>query len=158
MKIAVEDAIPWSKFGNRATGFAALSIIENGLKYLAPSRTLKFNAGYVDQSEEFFATGSEVKIALTYQTETGISISQNLTIDLQSYSGVLFESFLDPQREVARAIIKAESNRSSRESTKSMTRMFRAVCPSCSEQISSTAKKCHHCLEFLPIVEPQNSI
>lgn len=159
LKIEVEDAIPWSKLGNRPAGFASLSIIENGLKYLAPGRTLKFHAGYIDKDQDFFAAGSEVKIALSYQTESGISMSQNLTIDLPSYSGVLFESFLNPEREVARAITKAEEDRFSRETTKNtMTQMFKAVCPSCSERISSKAKKCHHCLEFLPITDVSASV
>ena len=101
LRIPVEDSIPWRKLGDTPTGLAALVIVRSGLKYLAPGRTLKFNAGYVEHSQNFFASGSEVTINLTYQTESGAAVSQSLTIDLPSYSGVLYESFIHPEREVA---------------------------------------------------------
>lgn len=146
----IEDSIPWREIGKHPTGLSSLAVVKSGLKYLAPGRTLKFIAGYADNSPEFFAAGSEVSIAIRYETELGTYITRNFTIDLQSYSGVLLESFIDPEREVAAAIRDAESNRSSHESTNNiMRKVFQKPCPICGEQISPRAKKCPHCLEFI---------
>lgn len=156
LRISADDSIPWRKLGDTPSGLAELSIIKSGLKYLAPGRTLKFNAGYVEDSPNFFATGSEVKINLQYETEAGLEVQQSLTIDLQSYSGVLYESFTDPEREVARAIRDTERDRSSREKMNSIAgRMFAKYCLTCGEKVSSKAKKCPHCHEFIPTEEPE---
>ncbi|MFA5914335.1 MAG: zinc ribbon domain-containing protein [Burkholderiales bacterium] len=151
VKLSVADNIPWRQHPEFQSGIASLAIVQNGLAYLAPGRTLKFNAGYIENNATFFSAESMVTIGLMYQTETGEQVSREVTIELRSYSGVLFESFVHPEREVARAIRDAESHRSSRESTKNVTtRFFRQACPSCGENISASAKKCPHCLEFLP--------
>jgi hypothetical protein len=146
----IEDSIPWRKIGEHPTGLSSLAIVKNGLKYLAPGRTLKFSAGFADNSPEFFAAGSSVTITLSYETEERATITRDLTIELQSYAGVLFESFIDPEREVASAIRDAESSRSLNESSKNLlNRSFRKLCPICGELISPDAKKCPHCLEFI---------
>jgi hypothetical protein len=155
VRLDIEDSIPWRKLGEHPTGLSSLAIVKSGLKYLAPGRTLKFSAGYADNSPEFFAAGSAVSIALSYETELDVTITRNFTIELQSYSGVLFESFIDPEREVARAIRDAESSRSSHESTNNIMRQtFRKPCPTCWEPVSPRAKKCPHCLEIIP-TEPE---
>lgn len=146
----IDDSIPWRKIGEHPTGLSSLAIVKNGLKYLAPGRTLKFSAGFADNTPEFYAAGSEVSITLSYETEMGETITRFFTIELQSYSGVLFESFVDPERDVAAAIRDAESSRSTNESTNSlMRRAFQKPCPICGELISPKAKKCPHCLEFI---------
>jgi hypothetical protein len=152
VRLAVADSIPWRKVGETTTGISELSIVRDGIKYLAPGRTLKFNAGYVDHSPEFFATGSEVEVVLTYEADNGVTMTQTATINLQSYAGVLFESFIHPEREVAMAIRDAERDRSLHEHTKGMAgRLFRTYCPSCRKKISPKAKKCPHCLEFVKL-------
>ena len=119
---------------------------------MPPGRILKYNAGFVDRGSAFFSENSSVEIQLTYETESNVIVNRDFVIELRAYSGVLFESFTDPERDVAKAIRDAESRRSSHESSKSMIiRIAKKSCPSCGESISPKAKKCPHCLEFLPI-------
>jgi len=150
LRIAVEDSIPWRKLGDVSTGIGSLKIVESGLKYLAPGRTLKFFAGTIERNAESFGAGSEVTIGLAYETEDGSTISQLVTIDLQSYTGVLTESFLHPEREVARAIRDTERDRQSRERSNRLLHTFvQTTCPTCCEQVKPDAKKCPHCLEAI---------
>ena len=151
LRFQVDDRVPWRKLQNYPSGLSELSIVKSGLSYLAPGRTLKFNAGYVENDPGFFAEGSGISIRLTFETEGGVQLEREFTIDLQSYSGVLFESFRDPQREVARAIRDAERDRSSHERISSQSnRFFKKNCPTCGELVSRSARKCPHCHEPIP--------
>jgi hypothetical protein len=152
VRFKVTDNVPWRTMGNFESGFESVSAIKTGITYLAPGRILKYNAGFVDQDPAFFSENSSVEIQLTYETESNVIVNRDFAIELRAYSGVLLESFTHPEREVAKAIRDAESHRSSCESSKSMiTRIAKKSCPSCGESISPKAKKCPHCLEFLPI-------
>jgi len=147
----VRDQVPWRKIGDHPSGITSIVAVQKGISYLAPGRTLKFNAGYVEYDQNFFAEGSSIDIILDFKTEEGIQLHRQFTIDLQSYSGILFESFLDPQREVAKAIRDSERNRRSDESiTSHIHNMFKKSCPSCGELVSSKAVKCPHCHEVVP--------
>lgn len=152
LRFKVVDSVPWRKMGNLDSGFESVSAIRTGVAYLAPGRILKYSAGFVDHDPAFFSESSNVEIQLTYEAESNVIVNRNFAIELRAYSGVLLESFTHPEREVARAIRDAESHRSSRESSKSMiARVAKKSCSFCGESISSKAKKCPHCLEFLSI-------
>ena len=152
VRFKVTDNVPWRKMANFESGFESVSAIKTGISYLAPGRILKYNAGFVDQDPTFFSDDSCVEIQLTYETESNLVVIRDFAIELRAYSGVLLESFTQPEREVAKAIRDAESHRESHESSKSfITSVFKKSCPSCGESISAKAKKCPHCLEFLPI-------
>jgi hypothetical protein len=151
----VKDSVPWRKIENFPIGIKSISAVENGISYLAPGRILKFQAGYVERDPEFFAKGSTIDISLTFRTEMGMSLRRQYTIELRSYAGILLETFRNPEREVAQAIRDAESSRRSRESfTKRTNNLFRKACPSCGELVTPVAKKCPHCLEFIPDEQP----
>ena len=99
----VRDQVPWRKIGDHPSGITSIVAVQKGISYLAPGRTLKFNAGYVEYDQNFFAEGSSIDIILDFKTEEGIQLHLQFTIDLQSYSGILVESFLDPELRVAKA-------------------------------------------------------
>jgi hypothetical protein len=157
VQFKVEDSVPWRKTEGYPTGIQELSIVKNGISYLAPNRTLKFFAGYVERNPAFFASGSAIVVSLTFETEAGTKVTRDLSIDFSSYAGVLFESFTHPEREVAKAIRDAESHRSSRDPIRSIVnRISRHTCPSCGELISPKAKKCPQCHEYLPEASETN--
>jgi len=146
----VTDSVPWRHLGDRPTGLAALPVISKGITYLAPGRVLKFHAGIVSHDDKFFADGSEVQFILRFKSEEGKSLERAFTIELHSYTGILLESFQDPEREVARAIRDSESSKSSKETMKSMVdRMGKRNCPACRELISRKAMKCPRCRHII---------
>lgn len=152
IRFEIVDRVPWRKMQGYAAGLEDLSVVKNGISYLAPGRTLKFVAGLVDRSNDFFSSNSTIEVGLTFQTETGVELRRHFTIDLQTYANVLLESFGDPQREVARAIRDAERGRSS-EARRSRSPLLgtMARCPTCCESVMQSARKCPHCHE--PIAE-----
>ena len=147
----VKDQVPWRKIGNHPSGITAIVAVQKGISYLAPGRTLKFSAGYIEHDPKFFAEGSSIDITLEFRTEDGAELRRQFTIDLQSYAGILFETFRDPQREVAQAIRDSEhSHRSDESVTSQIHNMFKKVCPFCGELVASKARKCPHCHEAIP--------
>ncbi|MDV6343145.1 zinc ribbon domain-containing protein [Nitrosomonas sp. Is37] len=156
IRFDVKDQVPWRKIGDRASGITAITAVQKGISYLAPGRTLKFSAGYVDHDPKFYAEGSTIDVTLAFKTEAGAELHREFTIDFQSYSGILFETFRDPQREVARAIRDSEHDRRSDESiTGWMRNMLKKKCPSCGELVASKAIKCPHCHEVIPESAPK---
>lgn len=152
----VKDSVPWRKLKDFPSGLASISAVQKGIAYLAPGRTLKFQAGYVDYDPKFFADGSTIDIALSFKTESGQTLNRQFTIELRSYAGILLESFRDPEREVAKAIRDAEFHRRSDQSMSTSIRgMFKKSCPSCGEQVSRAARKCPHCHDPIPAEPPQ---
>lgn len=150
VKLKVTDSVSWRQIQGNPTGLSEISVVKHGIGYLAPGRVLKFQAGYVTYDADFFAKGNTIEIEIAFTTEAGKSVTRQFSIDLQSYSGVLFESFSDPEREVAAAIRDAERHRSSHDPIKSMISRFGTKsCPSCGERIPSSAKKCPKCHEFI---------
>lgn len=151
VKFKVKDSVPWQQIQNHPTGLSELAVVKHGIGYLAPGRVLKFQAGHVRYDVDFFAEGNTIEIEITFSTEAKKPVTRQFSIDLYSYSGVLFESFSDPEREVARAIRDVESRRLSKDPLKSIISRFETKsCPSCGERIPSSAKKCPKCHEFIP--------
>ncbi|ALP54167.1 hypothetical protein Tel_14045 [Candidatus Tenderia electrophaga] len=52
-----------------AFGFSEIVGVKNGISYLAPSRTLKFEAGFIDDNKTFTDENSEVTISIEYDSE-----------------------------------------------------------------------------------------
>lgn len=154
VKFKVKDMVPWQQVGSRPTGLAELAVVQYGIAYLAPARTLKFQAGFLRHDVDFFAAGNTIEIEMTFRTESDKTVTRQFSIDLHSYSGVLFESFTHPEREIARAIRDTESRRTSNDPIRSViSRMGTMPCPICGERISNSAKKCPKCHEFVPAAD-----
>jgi hypothetical protein len=150
IRLAVTDSVPWLGIGKRPTGIASLPIVQNGISYLAPGRILKFRAGHVKPDADFFAAGNTIEVELSFSTETGRRLKRQFSIDLNSYSSVLYESFRAPGSEVAEAIRNSERSRSLRESIPEPFFLNATKpCPVCAEQIPAAAKKCPRCHEFI---------
>jgi hypothetical protein len=151
LKFEVKDNIPWRKDQNFTESLETIHPVMNGISYLAPARTLKYVAGYIDNKKTFSELESTVEIKLTYETEAGKKIIRDFVIDIGQYYGVLFESFTNPASEIARAIKDIErTQKSDHGIDKIASRFFKKNCPVCGELINSSAKKCPQCLEFLP--------
>ena len=151
IKFDVKDNIPWRKDQKINQSLETIHPVKNGISYLAPSRTLKYIAGYIDKEKTFSELDGTVEINLSYETENGKKISRDFTIDIGQYYGVLFESFKNPASEIANAIKDVErAQKSSRSSDNFASTFYKKNCPICGERINPAAKKCPHCLEFLP--------
>ena len=77
LKFKVKDNIPWRKDQEFADSLETILPMKNGISYLAPSRTLKYIAGYIDSGKTFSELDSTVEIKLTYETEAGKKISRD---------------------------------------------------------------------------------
>jgi hypothetical protein len=151
IRFRVQDSIPWQKAEKLPSGISFLSVVKNGLAYLPPGRTLKFHAGYVAHNVDAFVSENTVDIELTYDVEVGKTVTRNVVINLGAYAGVLYESFSNPAKEVARAIRDTESRNSTRGfSNEIISRLTKFLCPICKSEIPRGAKKCPKCHEFLP--------
>ncbi|MBI4775887.1 MAG: hypothetical protein HY788_17225 [Deltaproteobacteria bacterium] len=151
LRFEVKDNIPWRQDKDYNRTLETLHPCKNGISYLAPSRILKYIAGFIDNKRTFSELDSIVEIKLNYETETGKEVSREFVIDIGQYYGVLFESFKNPASEIADAIKDVErAQRSNRTSEQSWSNFSKKNCPFCGERISHEAKKCPHCLEFLP--------
>lgn len=150
IRFEVKDAVPWRKMGDHHTGVAALAPIRDGLSYLAPGRVLKYHAGVAGADAEFFAVGSTMDFRITFKSDAGTEQERQFTIELHSYSGILYESFRHPEREVARAIRDAESSKRTDESIRGMfTNLGKRQCPACRKYVSSKARKCPKCQHLI---------
>lgn len=148
----IKDPIPWRTPVGIPSGLNAVSAVKNGIRYLAPGRALKYSAGFLPQDTSMFADGDVIEIDVAYGSDNGRRHNRNIAIDLKSYENVLLESFLDPQREVAKAIRDSSSARSTNSvSSQIVARYTKRNCPSCGEQISRSAKKCPHCHESIAV-------
>ena len=138
----VYDNIPWRKDSGVLQD---LSPIKNGISYLAPFRTLKYDAGYFDWIK-FKEEKRTIEINLIYKTETGKILRKNFPINLLHYSDILYETFKNPNDEIVEAL---KSQRNSSDIKNSLKNFIKKSCPFCCESISPNAKKCPHCHEWL---------
>ena len=148
---SIQDSIQWNVRGESPTGINSLSIVKNGLAYLPPKRILKFYAGDVKDAKGAFPPGSKMHVLLNFENEAGRKIIRRFTIDLASYSEVLYESFTNPAKEVARAIRDTDFGHSSKDRMKGIVElMTKKSCSICGSSIPHKARKCPKCLEYLP--------
>jgi hypothetical protein len=145
----VKESIPWRK-SEYHKGINGLAQIKNGISYLAPSRILKFTVGWLDW-EKLKEFDSNVCFYVRYDDHIGKHHKIDFIIDMGQYEGVLLESFRNPTSEIASAIREFERRFGAEKSISQITsNMFMKNCSFCKEKISPNAKKCPHCLEFLP--------
>jgi len=152
VKFKVQDEIPWRGKDNHAVGFDAIKAITDGLLYLPPGRTFKYYAGIPDWKKVEGQT-CLLKVQVEYEGENSKKrIKREYVIDFAQFENVLFESFRDPNREVAEAIRDAERSRQSHDASRSSSYpefVSKKPCPMCAEMIPRAAKKCSHCGEFI---------
>jgi len=157
VRFKVEEDIPWRQLGSHPVGLNTLNVIKKGISYLPAGRSLKFMAGFPDW-KSIDETNGRMAVHVNYKNEDGNPFEREYIIDVDQYRSILFESFRDPNREVAKAIRDTERDRSSREQSRSMFTRFaeppRKSCPVCAEYIPKKAKKCPKCHEFLPDEPP----
>lgn len=145
IKIEVKDSLPW-RDGLGSDGFNAISIVKHGLSYLAPGRMLKYEAGFPDW-KKVAPNESVVEFTLRYESQ-GRQYSDQFRIDLSEYTGVLVESFRNESSEIASTLHDIERNLRHKDPG-FLQRAMQKSCPFCGKGIPSSAKKCHHCHEFL---------
>jgi hypothetical protein len=147
--IKVRGDVPW-----RGTDrFSQLAVLQNGISYLAPGRTLRFWAGWVDW-EKLKEGGGSIDLSLDFETESGKRLRREALFDLTHYIDVGPDSFQDPAAQIAEAI-KSGIASLSRESKSAspIERLFKRGCPTCGSTISSSAKKCPYCNVWIPSPE-----
>jgi len=154
--LSVSDSIPWRDNSSHG-GFKKLGIVKEGISYLAPGRTLKYIAGYYDW-KELEKSNSNAEFIITFADHTRKKQRIEFMIGMDQYKAILFESFKKPGADIAAALERMESRRSSE---KSMNLFLHGIgkknCTHCGEQIAASAKKCPHCMEFIENKENNES-
>ena len=152
VKFKIQDSIPWMGKEKRAVGFDSIKAVKNGISYLPPGRTFKYYAGIPDWKKTEGQT-CLLEVQVEYESEHGKSkFKREYVIDFAQYQSVLFESFRDPNREVAKAIRDAERSHQSHAASRVIPNfgaMSQKLCPMCAELIPGAAKKCSHCGELI---------
>lgn len=94
----------------RQGGLRELPVIINGVSYLKPGQTLRFP---ISRPRSWPTTPGQqvVAVDITYRNSAGRTFTQSVAIDLSQYLDVLPESFEDPSRAVAKAILDVDSRR-----------------------------------------------
>jgi hypothetical protein len=126
-------------------GMRSLPLTKTGLAYLAPGRTLKWDLGMYD----FNRDADELDMTIQYENASGRTFERKVRIDMSAYHQILFESFRDPMRDVARAIKESERDRRPYAAFSAQPiEILGRRCVMCAEKIHSSAKKCSHCGEL----------
>ncbi len=146
VSLSVVDQVPWTR-----QGLDRILAIKHGISYLAPERRLKYEIGSLDW-KRVRETGGSLRFRIRFETDQGKEVRHDTGIDLTQYVSVTpttFESEAAPVERALRSLERAVEW--SRESSDSIaSRWTHRSCPICGERISAAAKKCPHCLEFLP--------
>ena len=146
--LKVSDDIPWRE-SPHYKGLSNLAPVLSGISYLAPGRILKYTAGHVDWNRDKPITGY-AKFVLGYESSNGARRTEEFSVSLAEYDGVLLESFSNPSSQIAREISRLRDEmRSNQTADKFVSRIFKKNCPYCGKSVSASARKCPHCLEFL---------
>jgi hypothetical protein len=149
----VRDNVPW-KEQPLFKGIQSLQVIQNGISYLAPQRTLKYELGRLDYAILKLENKKTLQICIAFENEKGDAFHNECVIDVSQYSTVLMESFRNGLYDIAETMKAREMRSLSSPSRQNIRQIlldrFKKSCPSCGELISPTAKKCPHCHELVP--------
>jgi hypothetical protein len=158
IRLQVSDNVAWD--GLLEETLANMPVFQNGLSYLAPGRKIRYRVGLFDW-EGVNEGRSLIRANVQYCTSVGRQLSSSFKIDLRLYEGSYAPLLQEPLERIAGSVQEIcylkDREHSAAEAKQIISQIGppRVACRSCCEQISSTAKKCPHCLEFL--VEGQRS-
>lgn len=124
-----------------------------GISYLPPGRSYRWL--FIAPASLFSAEspGHVFEATITYQHGRR-KFKEKVNLDFSSLNGILLRSFRDPMAEVASHL------RSISGSVSKPSRAFLVAtthCPFCYKTVSSAAKKCPHCLEWIAREEGSSS-
>lgn len=130
-----------------------LPFLKDSISYLPPGERYKYRVGQLDV--DFVEENHPVmKFILNY--EDGFdSIQEKIEIKLLDYIHIIQRSFMEPTDGIVNALRGIQSELESNDFSKDITSgLSSKSCPVCGEWILEEARKCKHCLEWLP----ENSI
>lgn len=147
IRFNVRKDLGWLSPNPGKKGIASLNVIRDGISYLPPRRTLRYEVGTVhsikkDEPERVFS------LEISYESN-GQSATREVTIDFSQFGSVLFESYRSPMHGISKSLddIRSEIQRLGKQSP--LTLMTKMACPMCAEQIPVAAKKCSRCGELI---------
>ncbi|MCX5800889.1 MAG: hypothetical protein NTX17_05820 [Candidatus Eisenbacteria bacterium] len=152
VRFAVTKDLSWIRRRTGRGGISDLPVIKYGIPHFSAGRKLKYYLGFPQWKVE--KSGEQcLSLRVTFENESGKQMTQYIDIDMTQFEDVLFESFQDPELEVAKAI--RESGRAEDFRQMSPLRIGlpspKRACPTCGEFVSLKAKKCPHCMEWIEI-------
>ena len=136
-------------------GICDLHPIVNGISYLPAGQRLIYAAGRLGDFKK--AEDAELRIHVSYEDDFGKLFTRTVHYDLRQLEVVLFESFQNTLAGVSTTIREAERETARRNFDNPFKYAGMTPCPSCNELISSSAKKCHFCHEWVTNVGSTDS-
>jgi len=92
IKFHIKNDISWLHISNEKYGLKNVPIIQKGISYLKPGRSLKFYTGNLSEDKNN-PDGDILDLVIEYENLNGNKLSNNILIDMSVYREVLFESF-----------------------------------------------------------------
>ena len=92
IKFYISHDISWINYSGEKHGLKNVPIIQRGISYLKPGRSLKFYAGNLSE-DKHNPDGDILDIKISYENLNGKKLSNDVLLDMSLYREVLFESF-----------------------------------------------------------------
>lgn len=147
IKISFKENLKLQEKCNNLDKIKELFPLKNGISYLAPDRIMKFNINGFNY-EMMDENNSLLEFEIFYKDFLNKKNYLLYKLDLRQYEGSRISSFQNKSANtIANSIHSLERNLKLNTDN---TRLFKIHCPMCKELISRDAKKCPHCLEFIP--------
>lgn len=158
VRFTVQDNAPWRAINVEPKNLSEAEVVQNGISFLGPGRTLRYIGGSLDWARLTKENG-DINIEITFENEAKRTFTKRYEINLAYTKSLRFDTYKDTSHEITEAIREMSSNQMIRGSQRQVLPTIttqRISCPVCAEGILPAAKKCRYCHSVIPHIPPAN--